>query len=258
MVLALLLACTPEASPPPATPGFAEVDILLPAAPSGRALLYLHGSATDGTTARERHDAQRFLDAGYVLVYPSAPHGLWDVESGIDAAQAEAARLRALTDGLIADGVADRFFVAGHSLGGSMAWYLACFEGDAYAGFAPSAGTFHQPEAPTACPSGPVALHHVHGLDDTMVPMTGQSEPDEHGARQESVFTAIDQWVEHNGCDGAAHRTDLAPYTCEQYAGCAAPVELCVHDGGHALPLGWEDATLDFFEALDQPMRSAR
>lgn len=253
MVFALLLlACTAP------SPSSLDHDIVWAQAPTDRAVLYLHGSSTDGTTARTRHDEERFLAAGYTMVYPTARGPLWDVEAGQEAAADEAAWLRALRDQLVHDGVAERIYVAGHSLGGSMAWYLACFEGDAFAGFAPSSGTFHQPDAPTACPSGPVALQHVHGLDDPMVPMTGQTEPDTHGARQESVFTAIDLWVAHNHCDGAAHRSVLGPYTCDQYTGCDAPVELCVHEGAHALPDGWEAATVDFFDDVDASMRSAR
>jgi polyhydroxybutyrate depolymerase len=222
-------------------------ELLRPTNANGKALIFLHGSNGDGERAMSSQQESTFLAMGFTMVYPEARDGMWPVQSGEPTARAAARSLRALRDQLEADDVAHRFAVAGHSLGGSMAWSVACYEGDAFEAFVPSSGTFHEPGAPSECPSQPVPLRHVHGTHDEIVPVTGQPEPDEYGAMQDTVYDSMELWSEHNRCD--RWRSLVRPdETCLVGDGCDAPVELCLYDGGHRLPPSWELDTLGFLE----------
>ena len=65
-----------------------------------------------------------------------------------------------------------RLLVSGFSIGGTMAWDLACYRGGDYTAFAPVSGAFWDP-LPERCTT-PVNLLHTHGTADDVVPMGGQ------------------------------------------------------------------------------------
>lgn len=201
------------------------------------AFLYLHGAATDGETVRQRHREEVFVEAGITMVYPTAPTGGWQVSRGLEAAASDAAWVADLAESLRDDGVADTFFVGGQSVGGSMTWYVACFEGDAFQGFLPSAGAFWEP-LPESCPAQQVDLRHSHGTEDTFVPIEGRSLGG--GATQGSVYDALALWQEQLDCASTTTTSTEGPFACETYDGCDGGLALCLYEGGHGTPKGWE------------------
>jgi hypothetical protein len=142
----------------------------------------------------------------------------------------------------------DRMLLAGFSIGGSLTSYVACAAPEAFAAYAPVAGSFWRPH-PQSC-AGPVRLFHTHGTADRTVPMTGREiRP---GFAQGNVFEAMQIWRVTDGCKAAepdaqgrqgiyeiAHWTRCKPGTRLDFA---------VHDGGHVIPRGWAEMALDWFE----------
>lgn len=247
MLLLLALACTSDcASGDACRFDGGDYTVLDADVPEGVAFVYLHGASTDGETVRLRHREEVFLEAGITMVYPSAPNGQWQVSRGLEGAEADAAWIAALTDQLRADGVADTFFVGGQSVGGSMSWYVACFEGDAYQGFLPSAGAFWEP-LPTSCPTRSVDLRHSHGLDDGFVPIEGRSLGGD--VAQGSVFEGLDLWREQMGCSDTTVSSVDGPFTCETWDGCEGGLALCRYEGGHGTPKGWEAEAVRWIDA---------
>jgi len=243
----LALACAPECLPDEPC-GFQGGDyyVLDADAPSDKALIYLHGAGTDAEGLPGRHEEEAFLEAGFHMVYPNAPNGFWAVSRGPDAAAEDAAWVADLADELQADGVASEFYVGGHSVGGSMTWYVACYEGDRFRAFAPSSGGFWEPD-PTDCPTGPVTLRHSHGTLDTMVPMEGRELGDD--AAQASIYDGLEMWRDHDGCTDEVQVTEEGPYTCSANTCDVGGVTLCLYEGKHKTPEVWEPYVADWLNA---------
>ena len=147
-----------------------------------------------------------------------------------------------------------RAVLGGFSIGGSMASYLACDRPEAFAAYVPVGGAFWRPH-PDGC-AGPVRLRHVHGWRDRTVPLEGRRVGS--GFEQGDVFEAMRLWRAANGCDnyradafetgeGEPQRWTRIWEECDP----GTALELALFDGGHAVPRGWADATLDWFEGLD-------
>ena len=151
-------------------------------------------------------------------------------------------------DELQATGVASEFYVAGHSVGGSMSWYTACYQGDRFAAFGPSSGGYWLPE-PTTCPSGPVHLRHSHGRIDTFVPLEGRALR-RGDIAQANIFEGLERWRVHGGCSGEQTVSVEGPYTCEQAVDCVGSVQLCLYEGRHPKPDGWETHLAAWFDAV--------
>jgi len=124
-----------------------------------------------------------------------------------------------------------RVIVAGFSSGAMMAWHLACYRGNSYAGFVSMSGTFWEP-LPTTCPTVPSNLIHYHGREDPIVPLGGRQIKDAH---QGDVMEAIAL---------VAGLSDYAPAPPEQAGGadCSRQVddkhrllELCLFTGKHEM-----------------------
>lgn len=147
----------------------------------------------------------------------------------------------------------DRVLVTGFSVGGSLAWYLACQAPGEFAAFAPVAGGFWRPH-PTEC-AGPVRLLHTHGWRDQTVPLEGR--PLRPGLVQGDIFAGLEIWRGVNGCAGlrADRFTTDASFWRRVWDRCAAgtALELVLHPGGHEVPPGWAEMALDWFEAVVPP-----
>ena len=138
---------------------------------------------------------------------------------------------------------------AGFSAGGMMVWRLACDAPDAFAAYAPVAGTLWKP-LPDRC-AGPAPMLHVHGLTDKVVPMQGRSVA---GGRlvQGNLFSALEMLRRTMGC-AATPSPAPAPegWRAESWTACAGrgAITLMTHGGGHGTPPGWAKAALEFFAA---------
>lgn len=87
-----------------------------------------------------------------------------------------------------------RIYSTGMSNGGFMSYHLACNLSNRIAAIASVTGSM-TPETYNDCnPSRPVPILQMHGLEDTVVPLTGIPN------NMEPLQKVIDYWVEHNNC----------------------------------------------------------
>lgn len=223
------------------------------------ALVFLHGWGGSGEGVMRMGIAEAAVARGYAVIAPDGlPRGegrgggTWSFHPERPAARDEAAFLRAVVaDASARHGVdAARVILAGFSIGGSMASYVACASPADFAAYAPVGGGFWRPH-PEGC-AGSVRLLHTHGWRDGTVPLEGR--PLGSGFVQGDVFAAFEIWREANGCKGLrADRFETeGAFWRRAWDRCApgSALELALFDGGHAVPEGWTDMVLDWFEGL--------
>lgn len=221
------------------------------------AILLLHGYGGEGLgLIRNKEIVTRMLARGYAVIAPdgqlrdSGRGRSWDFHPDRPATRDETAFLIAVADDAAARyGLKrDAMLLAGFSIGGSMTSYIACQAPDAFAAYAPVAGSFWRPH-PTAC-AGPVRLLHTHGKADQTVPLTGREIMP--GFVQGNVFGAMQIWRATNGCVSAdADTTDrLGIYQVQHWTDCQPGTDLqfALHAGGHTIPKGWAQMVVDWFE----------
>lgn len=123
-----------------------------------------------------------------------------------------------------------RVMATGFSAGGMMVWNLACARSDRFAGFAPISGTFWL-EPPANC-AGPVAnLIHIHGDNDSTVPLTGRKILQTH---QGEVRAALEMYGSYGGF-GPARATRYEDLRCEERRNDQGDIlDFCLFDGGHS------------------------
>ncbi len=233
--------------------------IVLPETVTGPvpAIVLLHGYGGEGVgTIRNKGMVTLMLGRGYAVIAADGQKRdngegrSWDFHPDRPATRDEVAFLIA-----VADDAAARFglkredmLLAGFSIGGSMTSYVACQAPDAFAAYAPVAGSFWRPH-PTAC-AGPVRLLHTHGRADQTVPLTGREIMP--GFVQGNVFEAMEIWRTTNGCTSAdADETEtLGIYTVRHWTECLSGTDLrfALHEGGHSIPKGWAQMAVDWFE----------
>ncbi|MEM9228033.1 MAG: alpha/beta fold hydrolase [Pseudomonadota bacterium] len=140
----------------------------------------------------------------------------------------------------------DSVYVTGFSAGGSMAWMMACYAGERFAGFASVAGALRRPNPAPVCPTGPVRMLQIHGFADAQVPLEGRGIRDWH---QGDVFESLSLVRRTNECRSNPDAISIGdPFSCREWSSCAGGgVKMCLHTGGHGLPAGWTDLALDWF-----------
>lgn len=233
--------------------------IVLPQGVTGPvpAIFILHGFGGEGAaTIRNPNTVAHMLARGYAVIAPDGqPRGngqgrSWDFHPDRPATRDETAFLIAVADDAAAKyGLKrDDMLLAGFSIGGSMTSYVACQTPQAFAAYAPVAGSFWRPH-PDRC-AGPVRLLHTHGTADQTVPLTGRTV--RPGFTQGDVFAAMDIWRLTNGCAAAkADRTDQHDiYDIQRWTDCQRGTDLqfAVHGGGHIIPESWAQMAVDWFE----------
>lgn len=267
LCLGLLLAFPAAADGPCGSPGAecpVEGGFYRLALPEGAeapvpALIYLHGwGGSSAGVMKNRAMRETLAARGYALIapegIPSAHHRNrdWGVRDGSRHPRDDLAFLGRVLDDAARHGVArDRVLMAGFSRGASMVWDVACHAPGTARAYAPVAGAFWEP-LPAAC-AGPVALFHTHGWSDRVVSLEGRPVA---GGRltQGDVFLGLRLLREALGCD--PQMPDTAPVEADgslwlrQWDNCAeGRLDLMLHPGGHAVPPGWLDRALDWFEA---------
>ena len=224
------------------------------------ALVFLHGWGSRGEAMVENMGlAEAATARGHAFIAPDGtPRGggrsglTWSFHPERPEARDEAAFLReVVADAAARHGIdAGRVMLAGFSIGGSMASYVACDHPEDFAAYAPVSGSFWRPH-PEGC-EGPVRLLHTHGWRDGTVPLEGRVVGS--GFAQGDVFHAMSLWREVNGCDNFRadrFRTE-SPFWRRAWDACAegTALELALFDGGHGVPRGWAEMALDWFEGL--------
>lgn len=229
------------------------------------ALMFLHGWGSSGQgSLRLTGMVKQFTDQGFAVIAPNGTpregrRGLrWSFHPDQPAARDEYAFLAA-----VKEDAAQRFgfdparvMLSGFSIGGSMASYVACFDPDQFAAYAPVGGGMWRPH-PAKC-LGPVKLLHTHGWSDGTVPLEGRAvrgtnARDPQAFVQGDVFATLDLWRVTNGCvNHKPDRFDVAgDFWRRTWEECdpASALEFALFPGGHSVPNGWAEMALAWFEA---------
>ena len=87
-----------------------------------------------------------------------------------------------------------RVYATGKSNGGKMSYHLACNLGYRIAGVASVGGSMTPNTYQNCSPNQPTAVVHIHGIDDTVVPIDGNN-------RSTPLTDTINYWKNFNSCD---------------------------------------------------------
>jgi polyhydroxybutyrate depolymerase len=217
--------------------------IALPAVAEGSsvpgAIIYLHGyrGAPEGVMsfAALRAVTDRL---GVALVAPRGEDMSWNLPGAFRGGRDDVAFIDAVAQDAIARFHIDpaRIVVAGFSVGGSMTWYMACAEGQRYAGYAPIAGAFWEPYVED-CRQPLARIHHVHGTADSTVPLEGRKL---RVATQGNVFKSFALLRGFSQCAGGMTPEQTAgDLSCGRQTCGGGEQELCLHGGGHSVRPEW-------------------
>ena len=228
------------------------------------AVFFIHGFGGSGDGAlRVSGMLTTFLDRGYAVIAPNGmPRGngrglSWSFHPDREGARDEIAFINVVrenaTERFNLD--PDRLILSGFSIGGSMTSYLACAKPESFTAYAPLGGNFWRPH-PENC-AGPVRLLHTHGWTDGTVPLEGRvvrgtDIDDPNAFTQGDVFHAMNIWRQTNGCSHlkADKFETKGPFWRRSWERCddGTALELALFPGGHVIPSGWAELTLDWFE----------
>lgn len=224
------------------------------------AVVMLHGAGGRGE-GMVGMLAEAMTARGYAVI---GPQGMqrpgsrfgsgWSFHPEREAFRDEAAFVAEVLDDASANYNIDRqaIMIAGFSIGGSMVSYLACDTPDLARAYAPVAGGFWRPHPTLDACAGPVDVLHTHGWTDGTVPIEGRVLGG-GTIRQGDVFAAMEVWRETNGCARSApdEITNDGYYWNRIWTSCeGGSLQFALFPGGHAVPRGWADMALDWFEAL--------
>jgi polyhydroxybutyrate depolymerase len=217
-------------------------------------VLALHGGGGNmHIQANERfyHQISAADKYGYVVLFPNGysrlPGGkfaTWNAGSCCGAAVKQRIDDVAVIRSMISDMQQranidpKRIFVEGMSNGGMMSYRLACELSGTISAIAAVAGTDNTANCQ---PSSPVAILHIHALDDDHVPFQGGvGQKSMADVSFNSVPATIQRWVQLNRAQPTPKRILEVPGAyCDQYNGGLAPIQLCVTEtGGHSWPGG--------------------
>lgn len=229
------------------------------------AVMFLHGYGSNGAeTMKNTGMVNAVLARGYAIIAPSGRDELgnegrdWSFHPDFHEARDESAFLRAVLDDAAAKYGIDRdqVLLAGFSIGGSMTAYAACEDPDLARAYAPVSGNFWRPY-PAGC-AGPVRMLHTHGWTDTTIPLEGRFLGAADGAAvlvaQGDAFAAMEIWRATNGCTKMAADAFQMDgiFWHRRWDRCSpgSALEFVLWPGAHAVPKGWADMALNWFEAL--------
>lgn len=227
-------------------------------------LIVFHGAGGTGSSMMSLFDADVIERYGFLAVYPEAAsgtHGTWALGCAqctwADAAGVDDYRFaRDLIDTLARRHDIDRsrVFVAGHSLGGSFAFDLACRFSELVAGTAVVASLPSADELPGCRAGRALEVMIVLGDRDANVPWDGGSR-----YAYASADSSARLWAGWNGCSSAPASSALPDRNGDgrlvrvtTYSSCRDGVHVRlfrVENGGH----GWPRDDLD---ALKEIVRS--
>lgn len=230
-----------------------------PASGKRAAIVHFHGGGGDGfAVVEDRWMIEPMLARGYVVIAPQGQKrgtlgNGWTFREDHLPGRDELAFLRDILSDAATRFSVDpaRVLVTGHSVGGSITWYIACRAPQEFAAFAPVAGGFWRPH-PQSC-NGPVKMLHTHGWDDPVVPLEGRTfRRPNFTAQQGDIFEGLQMWRLMNGCttQAPARTTHIENYSSRIWDNCESGsyLQLVLHPGGHDTPRFWPQLVMDWFE----------
>ena len=124
----------------------------------------------------------------------------------------------------------EKLMATGFSAGGMMVWNLICHRSYLFAGFAPMAGTFWEPE-PTTCDTPPASVIHIHGESDKIVPLLGRPIADTH---QGQIPQVMEMYSDYGDYSYESDET-FADLKCQNTKNPTGEIlNFCLHPGGHS------------------------
>ena len=178
--------------------------------------------------------------AGGVMAFPTGQPGplgnAWNVGPCCVANVDDVAFTRALVAAVSAVVCVDpkRVYATGVSMGGGMAYEVACHAADLFAGVAPSAFDLLQENVGSCQPARPITVISFRGSADTLVPFDGGSSSFVPGMPVTflGAQATFQKLADLDHCAGAASPADSNG--CSTYSSCQGGVEvvLCVKSGG--------------------------
>ncbi len=137
-----------------------------------------------------------------------------------------------------------RIYATGFSLGGGLAYRIACTLTDQIAAIATVAGAYYH--APGGCqPAHPIPILEIHGQADRFAPYTGNP-----AAGMAAVQVYLNVWLNHDRCSGAGQvffqQGDVTGIEWTHCANGTSVVHYRVSDGDHTWPGAAFDRGLGF------------
>ena len=228
-------------------------------------VIFMHGYGSIGAnTMGNRQLVDPFLENGYAFIAPNGlPRGngvggTWIFHPDQSQRRDELSFMQDILDDAVRrfDLDRSRVLLSGFSAGAFMTTYLACRAPDAFTAYAPVSGGFWRPH-PESC-AGPVKLLQTHGWADGTVPLEGRIIANGR-FRQGDIFHTLQIWRDTNGCDQmrADERSTKNDQWTRKWTHCDpdSALELVLWPGGHALPDGWSDMAIDWFEGVSAESR---
>jgi len=177
---------------------------------------------------------------GFIVVWPQGLENSWNIgpccttSKTIDYFGFARSIVRLLSTEACID--PRRVYAVGFSMGGGMAYYLACKEAEVFAAVAPS-GMDLFVDSEVACqPSRPISEISFRGTADTVVPYAGgTSNPPGYPQFSSDLLGAVgtfQKWAALDQCTGEPTVEDANG--CSTYSTCqdSAEVTLCTTQGG--------------------------
>jgi polyhydroxybutyrate depolymerase len=170
--------------------------------------------------------------AGFIIVYPQAGAGIWNIEAG-EIGEIDVGFLRLMLDYLESILAIDpkRIYATGFSNGGGMAHRLGCDLSDKIAAIAPVSAAPMQ-EQP-CYPGRPVPVVAFHGTEDIYAPYLDEQ-------RGYDIRGWVQDWVARNSCDPQPEITYQSGVVMgETWNACESDATVTlytVHGGRHAWP----------------------
>jgi polyhydroxybutyrate depolymerase len=213
------------------------------------------GNAQD--SAQHTNMSMEADKAGFILVFPQGMDSppSWNAGSGRFGPTGDADDVQFTRD-LISYFehnycvAAHRIYVTGYSLGGGMAYRIACALSNQIAAFATVAGAFYR--IPGGCnPSRPVPLLEIHGQADRYAPYNGNPY-----MGMAAVQVYLNFWLAHNKCNATNEvifqKSDVTGIAWPHCTNGTVVEHYRISDGGHTWPgsspnpgLGYTTHTID-------------
>ncbi len=258
-VASAAMACEAPQIPCPVRGPFGEGDYRL-SLPDGEgpfpAVIALHGwGGRAGDLIASPAMAAPFLARGWAVIAPQGlprrpgdAGGTWN-SRGAAGTRDDVAFLRAVAEDAAARAPLDRarMLLSGFSGGGMMVWRIACDAPGIFAAYAPVAGLLWRP-LPDRC-SGGFRMLHTHGWADDVVPLEGRTVGG-GAATQGDLFQGLDLLRDVLGCPAEAPTDSRArgPFLIREWDCPDGDLAFALHPGGHLVPEGWADLTLDWID----------
>ena len=221
-------------------------------------VLVFHGHrGTPEGIARKSGMADLADQNGFIAVFPAGSQtattkdgGTWNVGGRVHRGSStdDVAFVRAILQDLERTSPIDhaRIYAVGHSMGGVFAYRLACEMSDTFAAIAAVSATMVEDPCK---PSSPVAVLHIHGTNDEVIPIKGgRSATTAPNSPWPAPQQGISAWTQYDSCAGQPIHDHDGSTSCTTYGQCRAAVEYCVIAGGeHPWPPGASERVWAFF-----------